>query len=728
MIEILEGLNPAQKEAVEAEGGPLLILAGPGSGKTRVIAHRIAYLIKVRGVSPHRIMAVTFTNKAAREMKERVHRLLGSVVENITMGTFHAICVRILRTEAEAAGLDKSFAIYDDSDQMTLVKRAIQDVGLDPKQYAPRALLNAISSAKSELIAPEAYAGKTTSYFGEIVQRVYQRYQELLAGSKALDFDDLIMRTVQLFRNNPDVLARYQSRYLHLLVDEFQDTNVAQYVLARLLAEKHRNICVVGDPDQSIYSWRSADLRNIMYFDRDYPDARTVYLEQNYRSTKTILEAADHVISANRERKQKRLWTLNERGAPLAVIEAYNEQDEAQFVVSEVERLVSQGLYRFGDFAVMYRVNAQSRALEETFLRYGMPHKLVGTTRFYERREVKDALAYLRLIANPYDNVSFLRVVNVPPRGIGQRSLEELMRYTKELNMPLYSGVQLLADPETAGTLPIVARTARALLDFLSVLNDLIARGGEMDIVEFFDLVMEKTGYKQYIQSGEAGEDRWENILELRTVAREYDYLEPREALTSLLENVALVSDQDTLDEKVNAVTLITLHAAKGLEFPVVFIVGMEEGLLPHMRSYDDPAQMEEERRLAFVGMTRAKERLYLVRAFRRTFLGSNAPNPPSRFLKDIPRRLTTSPTKQALERATASSAHTTTRGRPSTVECDLGAGDRVRHGKFGEGIVVSCFPANGDYEVTVAFKGENVIRKLLLSFAPLERIKGNPA
>lgn len=716
---ILEGLNPAQKEAVEVEGGPLLILAGPGSGKTRVITHRIAYLVRMRGVNPHRILAVTFTNKAAREMKERVHHLLGKMVENVTLGTFHAVCVRILRTEAEAAGLDKNFTIYDDSDQMTLIKHCVQDVGVDPKQYAPRVLLGAISAAKSELISPDALI--RASYFDEIVQRVYERYQQRLAESKALDFDDLIMRTVQLFRDSPAVLEKYQSRYLHLLIDEFQDTNVAQYVLARQLAEKHRNICVVGDPDQSIYSWRSADLRNILNFDRDYPDAKVVYLEQNYRSTKTIIQAANHVISSNQQRKEKKLWTHNDVGAQINVVEAYNEQDEAQFVISEVEKLLKGGQHHLSDFAVMYRTNAQSRAMEEGFLRYGMPYKLVGGTRFYERREVKDALAYLRLINNPYDNVSLDRIINVPGRGIGQKTMEELSRVCNELNMPLYAGLQLLSEPEGAKLVSLNSRTVRLLLDFLNMLNDLIKGKGETDLIQLFDTVMDKTGYKKYILDFDDGEERWDNVLELRTVAKNYDDIEPGEALPTFLEEVALVSDVDSLDGKVNAVTLITLHAAKGLEYPVVFIVGMEEGLFPHMRSFDDPNQMEEERRLCYVGMTRAKERLYLVRAFRRNYLGMNNPNPASRFLHDIPSHLTTSPTKQALTQV--ASRTTTIPPRVHHEPSVFSAGDRVRHEKFGEGIVVSCFPSNGDHEVMVAFKGEAGVRKLLLSFAPLERV-----
>ncbi|MEE9324685.1 MAG: UvrD-helicase domain-containing protein, partial [Dehalococcoidia bacterium] len=405
-MDILADLNPAQKEAVEAIEGPLLILAGPGSGKTRVIAHRVAYLIKVCGVRPHRIMAVTFTNKAAKEMKERLYRLLGKAVENMTLGTFHAICARLLRIEGEEIGIDKGFVIYDDDDQMSLVKRSMGEVGVDPKKYSPRAVLSAISAAKSQLLGPEEYVHHHHTYFDEVVQRVYERYQQLLNESKALDFDDLLFKAVRLFQNRPETLEKYRSRYLHLLIDEFQDTNIAQYALAKQLAGKHRNICVVGDPDQSIYSWRYADLRNILNFEKDYPDSKVVSLEQNYRSTQTILEAAHHLISLNQHRKENNLWTENEKGVPITVTEAYTEHEEAQLVVSEVDRLARQGLHQPGHCAVTYRTNAQSRAIEEAFLRYGIPYKLVAGTRFYERREVKDIIAYLRLIHNPYDEVS----------------------------------------------------------------------------------------------------------------------------------------------------------------------------------------------------------------------------------------------------------------------------------------------------------------------------------
>ncbi len=712
-MDLLEGLNPAQREAVETIEGPLLILAGPGSGKTRVIVHRVAYLIKVWDISPYRILAVTFTNKAAREMKERLYQLLGSSVEELTLGTFHAICARILRRDGTHIALDPRFVIYDSDDQLSLVKRSLQELDLDPKRYSPRVFLSAISAAKSRLLEPEDYAQYSTSYFHEVVQRVYQSYQQFLSESKALDFDDLLMKTVYLFRQRPEVLSKYQSRYLHVLIDEFQDTNVAQYALSKQLAGKYRNICVVGDPDQSIYSWRSADLRNILSFENDYPDAKVVVLEQSYRSTKTILEVAEGVILANRQRKEKRLWTENDVGMPINVAETYTEQEEAHFVVNEVENLVSQGLFKPADCAVMYRTNAQSRAIEEAFVRYGILYKLVGGVRFYERREVKDIIAYLKLIHNPYDSVSLARVINLPPRGIGSRTIEELSRWAKERSLPVYAVLQIVAD-ENQET-PFNPRTTRALTGFLAMLNRLMAKSDELDVVELFDLVVDSFGYREHILEAQDGEDRWDNILELRTVAAEYRHLGPQEELSSFLEGVTLVSDVDSYDGKVDAVTLITLHAAKGLEFPVVFIVGMEEGLLPHRKSLDDPDQLEEERRLCYVGITRAKERLYLVRAFRRSYLGNNEPGHPSRFLLDIPPHLVGTSMQPARESPVTVS--------PSPSKAALKAGDHVHHAAFGEGIVIGCLATRDDQEVTVAFKGEAGLKKLLLSLAPMERM-----
>jgi DNA helicase-2/ATP-dependent DNA helicase PcrA len=717
-MNILAGLNPAQKEAVETIEGPVLIVAGPGSGKTRVIAHRVAYLITVCGISPYRILAVTFTNKAAREMKERVYHLLGRTVEGLTLGTFHATCARILRMEAQHIGISKDFLIYDEGDQNSLLKQSIEQVGLDPKQYPPRAIGIAISAAKARLLAPQEYRQQVGSYYEEVVARVYERYQELLAENSALDFDDLIMRTVHLFRNQPEVLAKYQSRYLHVMIDEFQDTNLAQYILSKQLAGKYRNICVVGDPDQSIYSWRQANLRHILDFEKDYPGVKIVFLEQNYRSTQTILKAAEHVIAANQQRKQKKLWTENKVGVPIAIVQTYNEQEEAHFVVNEVEKLVASGHWKAGDCAIMYRTNAQSRALEEEFVRYGLPYRLVGATRFYERREVKDVVAYLRLIHNPHDTVSLTRIINVPGRGIGQRTVAEFTTWANEKGLSYYDALKLIAQGEEST--PFAARSAQALGNFVNMVDELIEKGMELSLVDLLDLVLERTGYKKYTLESADGEERWENIMELRTVAAEYRDLEPRESLSAFLEEVALVSDVDELNEKVDAVTLITLHQAKGLEFPVVFIVGMEEGVLPHFKSLPEPEQMEEERRLCYVGITRAKEKVYLVYTLRRSLMGSSAHNPPSRFLKDIPLDLVTSPNAQPAETAKRSK-HPAAESLPS--EPALKAGEHVTHAMFGEGIVVSCTPSGGDHEVTIAFKGEAGIKKLLLSLAPLEKV-----
>ncbi|MBI4297866.1 MAG: UvrD-helicase domain-containing protein [Chloroflexi bacterium] len=726
VADVINSLNPPQREAVQAPDGPLLILAGPGSGKTRAITHRIAYLVRQRHVNPWHILAVTFTNKAAQEMKNRLFGmsekdqsapLLGWEVRNqgLTVTTFHAFGAKLLRMDGTAIGLDQSFTIYDDDDQIRLLKACLQELSLDPKRYPPRAAQSHISEAKSRLLTPGDASSLVCSHTEEVYNRVYERYQGRLQEAKAVDFDDLIMLPVLLFRQHPDIAAQYQGRYVHLLIDEFQDTNIAQYELAKLLAAKHRNICVVGDPDQSIFSWRFADLRNILSFERDYPEAKVVYLEQNYRSTKTILEAASHVISLNLERKPTQLWTANPEGVPIVAVEVYDEGEEAHFVVAEVERLMSQEHYKAGDCAVMYRTNAQSRALEETFLRYGMSYRLVGATRFYERREVKDALAYLRVIHNPADSVSLARIINVPGRGIGQRTVEELSLWAQNQGLSLYAAIQALERGDTP--LPFQTRTKRALENFLHLMEDLRASSKELDAVSLLDLVLKKTGYKDYLLESEAekeGEERWENVLELRTVAGEHRDLAPEEGLAAFLEGVALVSDVDDLDQRAEAVTLITLHQAKGLEFPVVFIVGMEEGLLPHIRSLDDPAQMEEERRLCYVGMTRARERLYLIRVFRRSFQGRSAPNPPSRFLADIPRHLMASPkTLPGLAEPEPK--------RPPP-EPELKPGDRVRHSRFGDGMVVAVFPAGDDQEVTVAFQGAGV-KRLLQSYAKLEKL-----
>ncbi len=724
-MDILSELNPGQREAAEAIDGPVLILAGPGSGKTRVITHRVAYLIKVCGVSPHNIMAVTFTNKAAREMKERLQQLVSSSAQDLTVGTFHAICARILRRDGGILGIDSQFVIYDRDDQISLVKRGLQEINLDPKQYAPAAIISAISAAKSRLHTPAEYTQHGHSYFEEVVSRVYERYQQLLDESSALDFDDLLMKTVQLFEKSPETLSRYQSRYVHLLVDEFQDTNLVQYKLVRQLGGKYRNICVVGDPDQSIYSWRFADLRNILSFEKDYPEARIVMLDENYRSTKKILETASSIISANQQRKPNNLWTQNAEGEPITVTETYTEQEEAQFVVSEVERLVESGEFSLRDCAVMYRTNAQSRALEESFIRYGTPYRLVAGTRFYERREVKDIIAYLRFIQNPNDSISLMRIINVPQRGIGQQTQLRLSDWAKSNGVTQYEALKLMTgdSSEEQASQPFFSPHIRRVLStFLTLMEELITRSRELNLVDLFDLVVERSGYKQYLGGMADGEERWENVLELRSVAQDYVNLTPSESLTAFLEAVTLVSDVDGLDESASAVTLITLHQAKGLEFPVVIIVGMEDGILPHFRSFDDPDQMEEERRLCYVGITRAKKKVYLVRAFRRNLMGRSMVSEPSRFLGDIPPHLISGNEWRdgGDSRITPSVYSWNKPSVTSLPTLELKAGDHVRHAEFGNGIVVSYQPVKDDAEVVVAFNGS--VRKLLLSFANLEK------
>ncbi len=754
----LEGLNPRQLEAAQHLRGPLLIIAGPGSGKTRVIVHRIAYLVEL-GNSPYRILAVTFTNKAAREMRERLESLLGLSVHQLTVGTFHATCARWLRQHIHRLGMDPGFAIYDDNDQVDLVKQVLKEMGVDDKRHSPRSFLSRISAAKAELVGPYQFAERAEGHWEEMCAQVYRRYQQLLLQNRALDFDDLLAVTVQLFRQHPDVLERFQERYLHLLVDEFQDTNVAQYELVKLLGGKHRNVCVVGDPDQSIYSWRAADIRNILNFERDYPDLKVVVLEQNYRSTQTILHVAHAVISANRLRKDKNLWTQNERGRPVSVYEAYDERDEALYVVREVERQVARGA-QLRDFAVMYRTNAQSRALEDAFVRYGVPYRLVGGTRFYERREVKDVLAYLRVLHNPHDSVSLGRILNVPNRGLGPKTAMELARWASVHDISLYEAVRRAATEadetfsgsESPQALRLGSRSRHLLGEFLALLDGLRGELDRRSLPDLIDLLLERTGYMHYIRDGsEEGEERWSNIGELRAKAREYEDL-GQGGLTSFLEEVSLVQDVDSYDDRANAVTLITLHAAKGLEFPCVFIVGLEEGLCPHSRSFDDPTAMEEERRLFYVGITRAMRDLHLVYSFRRARWGSYTTSEPSRFLADIPRSLVRSPGDgkgdQAGGRARASDsargvlswARGTGEGagkgsqeEPSGADIQgqrtgrgdgvakFKTGDTVFHPSLGRGIVITSEASAGDEIVTVVFERHG-LKKLSTSFAPLTR------
>jgi DNA helicase-2/ATP-dependent DNA helicase PcrA len=739
-MDSLASLNPQQRAAVTARPGPTLILAGPGSGKTRVLTQRIAYLVGQLGVPPRSIMAVTFTNKAAREMKARVETLLAEQggLRGLTIGTFHAICARLLRREAAHLPVTSDFVIYDDADQQALMKLALKELNLNDKQYAPQKMLNKISTAKNELIGPEEYAAST--YIDEIVKRVYERYQKLLAVNNALDYDDLLMMAVRLLNGQADVLARYQRYYEHILVDEFQDTNTAQYALLKQLAQKHRNLYCVGDPDQSIYKWRGADYRNVRRFQEDYPDAEVLLLEENYRSTQLILDAAMAVIDRHPGRTRKQLFTQRQGGVELYAHEAYNEQEEAQFVVDTISELERNGQYEPGDCAVMYRTNAQSRAVEEAFVYAHMPYKLVGAQRFYGRKEIKDIIAYLRLVHNPADSVSLLRVINTPPRGLGAKALEQLNTTAGAAGVP---AAEILHDLAANGAQSPFAtyfagKAGAALAGFGKLLDRWRQAKEELPVAELFDRIVDDVAYADFVNDGsEEGLERWGNVMELRGAAVE----SPGTGLSEFLEQVALVSDQDTLSEEGQAATLLTLHAAKGLEFPVVFIVGLDEGVLPHQRSFDDPEAMHEERRLMYVGMTRAKDRLYLVRAFRRSIYGDSGPSEASRFFDDIPERLLKGnlSRKQAkaeayFQKATRWDSGSGERGRagagartsrpaaPATTRYK--SGQRVKHKLFGEGIVIESKVRGDDEEVDVAFEAVG-LKRLVAAIANLEVLKG---
>jgi DNA helicase-2/ATP-dependent DNA helicase PcrA len=710
---------------VTAPAGPILVLAGPGSGKTRVLTSRVAWLVLEHDVAPWRVMAVTFTNKAAREMRERLEGLLGaSRSRSLSLGTFHATCARILRREAEAAGISRDYVIFDTDDQRQVIKQALEDLNLDDKRYRPRSMQSAISHAKSELVSPQAYAAQ--SYYGEIVKRVYERYQDLLRANSGLDFDDLLMVTAKMFKERSNVLARYQERYRHILVDEFQDTNQAQYALLRQLSGQHQNLFCVADEDQSIYRWRGADYRNIRRLQNDHPEIETFLLERNYRSTQTILDAAQAVIRHNRDRVDKQLFTERGEGPEIVVHEAYDQDDEARFVVDTIAQLVAQEGRSAGDFAVMYRTNAQSRALEDAFVRAGLPYKLVGATRFYSRREVKDLLAFLRLIQNPDDDVSMARVINVPPRGIGQKTRTALEDAARKDGISVYRVLRQVQAPDLEGP-DLWTRAERSVLDFLQILEGWIAARGEFPVAELINRVLEDTRYADYLRDGsDEGEERWANVLELRNVAAE----DPDVSLTEFLTDVALVSEVDNLSADVDAPTLLTLHSAKGLEFPVVFITGLEEGLMPHSRSFEEPEEMAEERRLAYVGLTRAQDRLFLTYAFRRTRYGSSEATVPSRFLEDIPAALTAGSWRMSRQsrRQRQTSWERPRSGKVVTLdnsptEPQFRAGQRVVHQAFGEGMVLACRAQGDDQIVTVNFEqgGE---KRLMASFAPMRVVE----
>ncbi len=737
-VPLLEQLNIAQRTAAEIVHGPVLVLAGPGSGKTRLLTHRIAYMVSEIGIDPYHILAVTFTNRAAREMRERLHGLAGSSVDGLTMGTFHSICARWLRRDMQHMGRERDFLIYDSDDQLRVMKRVVAELKLDDKRYNPRAILGTISRAKNELVTVEEYARYNRSYYDEIVTRCYQRYQELLTESNALDFDDLLMVMVQVLQQHPAVLAQYHERYRYLLVDEYQDTNRAQYVLVRLLAQHKRNLFVVGDDDQGIYAWRGADIRNILQFEDDYPDAQVVLLEQNYRSTGAILATAQAVMSGSRQRKHaKQLWTQNGDGVKVSLIEGYDQNDEAQRVVEEISRLLHSGEYQAGDCAIMYRTNAQSRVLEEALIARNVRYQIVGGTRFYERREVKDVLAYLRVIANHADSVSLERIINTPPRGIGDKTVATLQREAAERGLSLFGVLQQLQRTDgAAAPLPFAPRTRNALLQFAALIDDLTAARDTHDLPALIDYVTERIELRDALRR-EYGEDessdRWANVLELRDVAGDYLGLATGAQLATFLEEVALVSDIDGMANQQDTVTCITLHQAKGLEYPVVFLVGLEEGLLPHSRTLDDPDQIEEERRLLYVGVTRARRLLYLLYAFRRTSFGRTSLSEPSRFLRDIrsfdpdlleqaARRPVVAVPPATRQRRRGSAGATANAADAPAPQVRFFAGQRVLHRTFGEGVVTQSRVVDDDEEVVVHFEAAGE-KRLLASFARLRHL-----
>lgn len=760
----LKGMNPKQAEAVTATEGPLLIMAGAGSGKTRVLTRRIAYLIEEKLINPWNILAITFTNKAAREMKERVNGLLGAGGEDVWISTFHSMCVRILRRDVDHIGYSRNFTIIDSSEQLTLMKRVVKELNIDPKKYDPRSLLGAISNAKNELLTPADYEAQQGGFFEQMVAKCYQLYQKELRRNQCMDFDDLIMVTIRLFQDNEEVLQFYQRKFQYIHVDEYQDTNHAQYTLVNMLAARFRNLCVVGDADQSIYGWRGADMQNILDFEKDYPDARTILLEQNYRSTKTILAAANQVIANNSNRKEKNLWTQNSDGEKITYYHGESERDEARFIVSEIQKQQREKQRKYGDFAVLYRTNAQSRVVEETLLKANIPYKMVGGHKFYDRKEIKDILAYLQVIANPADSLSFARVVNTPKRGIGATSLERLREFA---DIHQFS---LLDASLNVALSPVTGKAAKELYEFGELIEGFSQMVPFLTVSELTKEVLKKTGYEEDLrrQNTLESQNRLENLEEFMTVTQDFDKTfaasqetanqeeAPEDKLTLFLNDLALISDVDSYEEEASEVTLMTLHAAKGLEFPVVFLVGLEEGVFPLSRAMLEQHELEEERRLAYVGITRAEEELFLTNALSRTLYGKTQYNRPSRFVKEIEANLldnqgvvsgssqtgfgsftqtaksmggirsgTTNSYKekpykaeykQAVVHGVSSKQETAAAGETWKI------GDKVQHKKWGQGTVVRVGGVAKDVELDVAFPAQG-IKRLLAAFAPIEKI-----
>ncbi len=724
-MDFLNKLNPQQRKAVTAPDGAVLVIAGPGSGKTRVLTQRIAYLIASEGVRPWQILAVTFTNKAAKEMDHRVKEMLSEqTTDGIMLGTFHSICARILRRETDHLPLQSNFVIFDSDDQERLVKAIIKEFNLNDKLYRAQSIHAAISNAKNELILPDDYLINT--YRDEVVKRVYVEYQKRLIASNAVDFDDLLVYTARLLEENPSVRDKYAQRFRHVLVDEFQDTNLAQYALVKHLASHHKNIFCVGDPDQSIYAWRGADYRNVQRFEQDFPDAQVILLEENYRSRQNILDAAMGVIDRASNRRKKKLFSDRGAGEKIIFHEAYNDYDEASFVVDTIAQLVAAKDFEPGDCAVMYRTNAMSRLIEEAFLQARLPYKLVGAQRFYGRREVKDVIAFLRLVHNPADEAALSRIVNVPPRGIGEKTLTTLHLVANQNNI---SPGAVLLDLSRGADSPyyknFTGRAAVPLADFGGMFADWLALSATYTITELFDKILKDINYKDFIVEDDSDEskDRWDNVLELKRITLEYS----ERTMDEFLENIALVADQDTITDA-NAPTLLTLHAAKGLEFGVVFIVGLDDGIIPHSRSFDEPAQMEEERRLFYVGITRAKDRLYLLCAIQRGGRGMVEVSEPSRFLDDLPAHLLAekSRTGRSAKRSSSPLLDWILPPPPSCsapiIQNKFNSGDRVRHASFGEGIVQESQIQDGDEIVIIEFKSVG-LKRLAASLAKLEII-----
>ncbi|MGD6957515.1 DNA helicase PcrA [Rossellomorea aquimaris] len=733
---LLNGMNPEQAEAVKATEGPLLIMAGAGSGKTRVLTHRIAYLMVEKGVNPYNILAITFTNKAAREMKDRIHNILGGASENIWISTFHSMCVRILRRDIDRIGMNRNFTILDSTDQQSVIKAILKEKNIDPKKFDPRSLLGSISSAKNELTTPEELSKQVGGYYDQVVSDVYTEYQKRLRKNQALDFDDLIMTTIQLFQRVPEVLEFYQRKFQYIHVDEYQDTNRAQYMLVKLLASRFQNLCVVGDSDQSIYRWRGADIANILSFEKDYPRATVIFLEQNYRSTKRILQAANEVIQKNSNRKPKNLWTENHDGEKISYFRADTEQTEAQFVTGKIKEMTESGKRKYSDFAILYRTNAQSRVMEEVLLKSNIEYSIVGGIKFYDRKEIKDILAYLRLISNPDDDISLIRVINVPKRGVGATSIDKIARYAQDHDISMFRAL------EEADFIGLSPKITKAVIEFKEMVKGYTAMQEYLSVTELVEEILEKSGYIDMLKAEKSieSQSRLENLDEFLSVTKSFEQTNDDKSLVAFLTDLALVADIDKLDEDdqpKDSVILMTLHAAKGLEFPIVFLMGMEEGVFPHSRSLMEEDEMEEERRLAYVGITRAEEQLYLTNAQMRTLFGQTKMNPVSRFINEIPAELlddvmaekksaftpfgksaAKAPTRPAPRKPVSRPVQTTTGGESVAWQ----VGDKAQHKKWGTGTVVSVKGSGDSVELDIAFPSPMGIKRLLAKFAPIEK------